>query len=268
MKKIIAVVLALVTILACFAGCGAEKTDLEYIKEKGEMIIGITYFEPMNYIDKETNELTGFETEFAKAVCEELGVTAKFQEINWDSKETELNSKTIDCIWNGMTITDDRLETMGISTPYMSNTQVFVVKKENEAKFNSAESLKGLTVVAEKGSAGEETIQGEDFFKEANYIPVDTMAKAIMEVSAGTADACVIDYVTSVGMIGEGTDYDNLVVIDKNFANEEYGIAMRKEDTELVKAVNDAIQKVADSGKLNEIASKYKLQDRVLVKAK
>ena len=105
----------------------AEEGDLKYIKDKGELVIGITYFAPMNYLD-DNNELVGFETEFAKAVCEKLGVEAKFVEINWDSKEIELNAKNIDCIWNGMTITPERAENMSISVPYMQNKQVMVSK--------------------------------------------------------------------------------------------------------------------------------------------
>jgi len=104
-----------------------EEGDLAYIKEKGKMVIGITYFAPMNYID-DNNKLIGFETEFAKAVCEKLGVEAEFVEINWNSKEIELNSKNIDCIWNGMTITDERVANMSISVPYMQNKQVMVSK--------------------------------------------------------------------------------------------------------------------------------------------
>lgn len=111
-----------------------DTADWEYIKEKGTLVIGITYFEPMNYLD-DNNELTGFETEFAKAVCEILGVTPVFQEISWNSKEMELNGKTIDCIWNGLTIDDERLETMQISKPYMNNKQVMVVKTENVEKY-------------------------------------------------------------------------------------------------------------------------------------
>ncbi|MBR5155547.1 MAG: transporter substrate-binding domain-containing protein [Clostridia bacterium] len=100
--------------------------DLAYVKEKGELIIGITLFAPMNYYEGE--ELIGFETEFAKAVCEKLGVKAKFVEINWNSKEIELNAKNIDCIWNGMTITEERATNMSISVPYMQNKQVMVSK--------------------------------------------------------------------------------------------------------------------------------------------
>ncbi len=104
-------------------------SDWEYIKNKGELVIGITYFAPMNY-ENEAGELVGFETEFAKAVCEVLGVNAKFQEINWTAKETELAAKNIDCIWNGMTITDERAEAMSITIPYMANKQVLVVKEK------------------------------------------------------------------------------------------------------------------------------------------
>ncbi len=101
--------------------------DLAYVKEKGVLNIGITLFAPMNYYD-DANKLIGFETEFAEAVCAKLGVKANFIEINWDAKEIELNSKNIDCIWNGMTITEDRLENMSISAPYMQNKQVMVSK--------------------------------------------------------------------------------------------------------------------------------------------
>ncbi len=104
-------------------------SDYKYIMDKGELVVGITYFAPMNYKD-ENGELIGFETEFAKAVAAKLGVTVKFQEIDWDSKETELASKNIDCIWNGMSITPERLENMSISIPYMQNKQVKVVKEK------------------------------------------------------------------------------------------------------------------------------------------
>ena len=104
-------------------------SDWEYIKNKGELVIGITYFAPMNY-ENADGELVGFETEFAKAVCEVLGVNAKFQEISWAAKETELAAKNIDCIWNGMTITEERAEAMSITIPYMANKQVLVVKEK------------------------------------------------------------------------------------------------------------------------------------------
>ena len=260
MKKIIALLLALTVIVSAFAftGCGEEK------KEK--LTIGITYFEPMNYLDADGN-LTGFETEFAKAVCEKIGKEADFQEIEWETKEIELNSKNIDCIWNGMTITDERKENMNISTPYMENKQVMVCKASNAEKF--AKSAEGAKVVAEAGSAGEEVAQGEDFFKNSNYTAADSQAKALLEVKSGTSDIAVIDYVMTIGTLKDGSDYGDLTVVEgKDFAPEQYGIAFRKGDDELTNSVNDAIQELANEGKLDEIADKYNLKDLILVKAK
>ncbi len=246
---------------------GKTVADWEDIQKKGEMTIGITYFQPMNYKD-ENGELTGFETEFAEAVCSELGVKAKFQEINWDSKEVELQAKTIDCIWNGMTITDDRKATMGISVPYMENKQVMVVKKDNAEKYSTAEGVKGALVIAEKESAGQEVAESDEFFKEAKFIGADSQAKALMEVKAGTSDIAIIDYIMSKGTIKEESDYSDLTVIEaKSFAPEEYGVAFRK-GADTTQKVNEAMQKVADSGKLKEIADKYNLGDMLMLKAK
>ncbi|MBE7043290.1 MAG: transporter substrate-binding domain-containing protein, partial [Ruminococcaceae bacterium] len=207
-KKVLLVLLAMLLAVSFVAGCGstepapeasteAEATpvaesDADYITEKGTMQIGITLFSPMNYYEGE--ELIGFETEFAKAVCEKLGVTPEFVEINWDTKEIELNSKNIDCIWNGMTITEERKENMEITNPYMANRQVMIVKAENEAKY--AEGVDADTVVvAEKGSTGEELAMENEFFAEANYTAVDAQSTGLMDVAAGTSDVLIGDYV-------------------------------------------------------------------------
>lgn len=267
MKKILSLILALIMCSFVFSSCASNKKDWDYIEDKKELIIGITIFEPMNYYD-ENNKLTGFETEFATAVCEVLGVTPKFQEINWATKETELNALNIDCIWNGMTITDERLSTMDISTPYMKNKQVLVVKSENASKYTSdPASFKDATIVAEQGSAGEEVVTdtNKELFAQAKFTAVKDMKTALSEVWAGTADACVIDFVTSIGMIGEGTDYANLAVVDTfKFAEEEYGIAFRKDSPETLKKVNDAIKTLVENGKLQEIADKYKLGSQII----
>ena len=284
MKKLTAFILSALMAVTALTGCGGQSSsseaskdnpssqsatgDWSYIADKGDLVIGITYFEPMNYKD-ENGKLTGFETEFAQSVCEKLGVKANFQKIDWDSKEVELNAKTIDCIWNGLTITDERQENMGISTPYMENKQVMVTKAENADKFTTAEAVKGATVVAEKKSAGEDVAKGDEFFKEANYVSVDSQAKALLEVKSGTADIAIIDYVMSIGTIADGTDYADLKVVEgKDFAKEQYGIAVRKGDAETLQKINNAVQAVADDGKLEEIAKKYNLQDLLLVKAK
>lgn len=267
MKRITAFILAALMCVAVFTGCAKkEKEDWGYIKDKGEMIIGITLFAPMNYKD-ESGELIGFETEFAEAVCEKLGLKPKFQVINWTAKETELSAKSIDCVWNGMTIDDERLQNMDISIPYLMNKQVMVVKAENVEKYSDLANIAGASVVAEKKSAGESVVQTDEAFKDANYTAVDTQAKVLMEIAAGTADIGVIDYVMTIGSIGEGTDYAGLEVVEAvDFAEEEYGIAFRKNSPETLRKINNTIQELADEGTLMEIAKKYKLEDLLLVK--
>ncbi len=258
MKKILSVIMAAVMLCTCamlFSSCGGSGE---------EFVIGITYFEPMNYFD-ENNQLTGFETEFATAVCNKLGLTPKFQEIDWSAKETELNSGNIDCIWNGMTITPEREETMGISTPYMANKQVLVVKAENVEKYSDSANLSGANICAEEGSAGESVITGDATFTGANYVSVSTMATALMEVAAGTSDGCVIDFVTCIGMIGEGTDYAGLSVVEAyEFSPESYGIAFRKDDTATLEKFNNAIAELMADGTIDAIAAKYKLDGQLI----
>lgn len=271
MKKFLSIILAGMLALSV-ASCGSKSTttsddtaaadsDLKYITDKGEMIIGYTIINPLNYMDGDT--LTGFETEFATAVCEKLGVKPKFQEINWDSKEVELSSKAIDCIWNGMTITEDRKTNMSVTIPYMENKQVLVVKQENADKYK--ESVDVAKVAAESGSAGEETVNSDEFFKTAELTPVDSQAKALMDVKAGVSDVAVIDYIMALGSTGEGTDYADLTLIDKGFEAEEYGAAFRK-GSDVTAKVDEAIQELASDGTLKTIADKYKLADSLLVK--
>ena len=241
----------------------AELVELDNIVASGKLKIGYTLINPLNYFDSETNEFVGFETEFAKAVCEKLGVTAEFQEIDWDSKEIELNSKNIDCIWNGMTITPEREENMSISIPYMENRQVLVVRSADKDKYTN--SVEGANVVAEQGSAGEELVQADESFASAKYTAVASQATALMEVSSGTADVAVIDYTMAGGSVGEGTDYADLVVVDKNYESESYGIAFRK-GSDVTETVNGIIKELASEGTLATIAQKYGLTDLILVK--
>ena len=261
MKKILALMMAVCLIFSLAAcGCG-NSSDAEYITNKGTLVIGMTLFAPMDYYEGE--ELIGFEAEFGKAVCDKLGLTPEFVEINWDAKEMELNAKNIDCIWNGMTITPERAENMSISIPYMTNKQVVVTKAENAEKY--AASLNGALVVAEAGSAGETLATSNEFFKGSEFTAVDSMAKALMDVAAGTSDVAVVDYVASIGSIGEGTDFENLVVVEtEEFSPEEYGIAFRK-GSDMTEKVNEVIKELAADGTLTEIAKKYKLEELLSV---
>ena len=275
MKKLISTVLAM-GMAASLAACGssastaastAESTastaetteaaadsDLDYIKGKGKMTIGYTVYEPMNYTDAEGN-FTGFDTELATAVCEKLGVEPDFVEINWDTKVVELDAKSIDCIWNGMTLTDDIMANTACTKAYAKNAQVVVMKAD--ADYSSTADLVGKTVVAEAGSAGESAINDDESLSQADYVSKSVQTDCLLEVAAGTADAAVLDLTLATAMIGEGTDYANLAIKDELNA-EEYGVAFRK-GSDAAEAVNAAFDELKEDGTMQSLADKYSL---------
>ena len=230
------------------------ESDLAYIQEKGKMTIGYTVYAPMNYTD-ENGEFVGFDTELATAVCEQLGVEPEFVEINWDTKIVELDAKSIDCIWNGMTLTDDILANTACTEAYAKNAQVVVMKAGSG--YTSTADLVGKTVVAEAGSAGETTIQEDENLAQADYISKGVQTDCLMEVAAGTADAAVLDLTLASAMIGEGTDYADLAIVDELNA-EEYGVAFRK-GSDAAAAVNDAFAALKADGTMQALADKYGL---------
>lgn len=259
-KKIMALVLAAAAALG-LCGCGSNKaTDWKYIEEKGELVVGITYFEPMNYFD-DKGELTGFETEFTKAVCEKLGVTPKFQEINWDNKVFELDAKTIDVIWNGMTVNDELAQKIIFSTPYIKNRQVAIIKTSNADKYTDLASMANASVTAEIGSAGETAVKADENLSK-NYTGAAAQKDVLVEVKAGTTEVGVIDYVMAKASVGEGTDFSDLMIVENvNLAPEEYAVGIRKDDTELQAKINAAIDELVKDGTLKKLAEKYDLAD-------
>lgn len=178
------------------------ESDLEYIKEKGKMTIGYTVYAPMNYTDDAGN-FVGFDTEFAEAVCEKLGVEPDFVEINWDTKEIELAAKSIDCIWNGFTMTEEREENLDFSVPYILNKQVVVIRKSDAAKYTDTASLADARLVAEVSSAGETAIADDENLAKATYTAVTKQTDALLEVKSNTADAAVLDYTLANAMVGK-----------------------------------------------------------------
>ena len=236
------------------AASAAAASDLDYIKGNGKMVIGYTVYEPMNYTDADGN-FTGFDTELATAVCEKLGVEPEFVEINWDTKVVELDAKSIDCIWNGMTLTDDIMANTATTKAYAKNAQVVVVKDGTD--YTSTADLVGKTVVAEAGSAGEAAIEGDENLAQADYISKSVQTDCLMEVAAGTADAAVLDLTLANAMIGEGTDYADLKIVDELNA-EEYGVAFRK-GSDAAAAVDAAFDELKADGTLQALADKYDL---------
>ncbi len=252
MKKMIALLLA-VLMVAGLTACGkkaASDSDLAYVQEKGTLIVGITDFAPMDYKD-DAGEWIGFDADMAKAFAKEIGVECELVEINWDTKISELDSKSIDAVWNGMTLTDEVKAAMGTSNAYCNNAQVVVVKADVADQYADAEACKALSFAVESGSAGEAAVIDLG----AEYIPVTTQADALMEVASGTSDACVIDLLMAGAMIGEGTSYPDLTYTAE-LTTEEYGVGFRK-GSDLVDALNSFFKDAYKDGSMMDCAKTY-----------
>ena len=275
MKKIIAMLLALMLVLTCFAACGsapaadesgsdaqADNTqsaedngsDLAFVQANGKLVVGITDYAPMDYKD-DNGEWTGFDAEFARLFAEELGVECEFFVLaDWGKKIFELDSKNIDCVWNGMTITEEILLTSSVSDPYVINAQVVVMKSDVVGNYTDVESLKDLTFAVESGSAGEACLNDAGLTK---YVAVQDQGAAVMEVAAGTSDACVIDITMANAMTGAGTSYENLSY-NLSLTEEEYGVSFRK-DSDLTAKFNEFMAELKADGTLQALAEKYQL---------
>lgn len=256
MKKIIAVIMAAVLMLGLGA-CAKEQ-------EKEKFVIGITIYAPMNYKD-ENGELIGFDTEFAEEACSRLGLEPEFTVINWDTKEVELNAENIDCIWNGFTVTEERRQQIDFTDSYLENKQVIVIRAEDADKYNSIESLVGAALVAEVSSAGEGAIQDEEGLLCGNpYTPVSKQSDALLEVKSKTAEAAVIDYTMAMAMVGEGTDYADLAIMEgAPLLDEEYAIGF-KQGSDYVEKFNKVIAEMIADGTMEKIAEKYGLEGQLI----
>ena len=256
MKKLLALLLAVVMSCGIFAGCADNGSDFDYVTKNGKIVVGITDFAPMDY--KDGDEWIGFDADMAKLFAEELGVDVEFVEIDWDNKALELEGKTIDCVWNGMTLTDEVKSAMATSNAYCNNAQIVIVKKDVADKYKKAEDCKGLKFAVEAGSAGESVAKENGF----TTTPVKDQATALMEVKAGTCDAAIIDSLMAAAMVGEGTGYADLTyTVPLN--SEEYGVGFRK-GSDLVEKLNDFFKKTYESGKMMEIAKKYGVQASII----
>ena len=255
MKKIIAIALALMLTLTCFTACGAKSdSDMAYVQKNGKIVVGITDYAPMDYKD-ENGEWTGFDAEFARLFAEELGVDCEFFVIpNWGTKFMELETKQIDAVWNGMTICEDAELNSSVSDPYVINAQVVVMKADQLDNYPDAASLTGLKIAVESGSAGENCANEIDGVSVA---PMQTQASALMEVAAGTSDACVIDITMANAMTGEGTSYADLGYA-LSLSEELYGVSFRKE-SDLTAAFNEFMAGLRADGTLDALAAKYNL---------
>ena len=254
MKKLTALLTALVMMMAlALPAFAADPADSKYVKEKGTLVVGITDFEPMDFKDEDGNWI-GFDADMAAAFAEYLGVEVEFVEIEWDNKVLELNSKSIDCVWNGMTLTDEVTSSMACSNAYCNNAQVVIIPAELADQYQTAEDCADLVFAVEAGSAGEAEITALGY----ECTPVQSQASALMEVAAGTCDAAVIDSLMAAAMVGEGTSYEDLTYTAQ-LNSEEYGVGFRS-DSDLAEALNEFFLAAYADGTMQEIAETYGVQ--------
>ena len=276
MKKSFALLLAAVMVLS-LAACGAKKepaaeekpaaeqpaetpaeeptadSDMAYVQNKGVLVVGITDFEPMDYKDADGNWI-GFDADMAKAFAESLGVDVEFVEIDWDNKVLELNSQAIDCVWNGMTLTDEVTSAMECTNAYCINAQVVIVPADKADQYQTVEACADLAFAVEAGSAGEAEVDALGY----NFTPVKAQSDALMEVAAGTSDAAVIDSLMAAAMVGEGTGYADLTYT-VGLNSEEYGVGFRT-GSDLAAALNDFFAAAYADGSMLECAETYGVQ--------
>jgi len=254
-KRVFSILVCVMLVVSMLAGCGAKKSDsdMAYVQDKGVLVVGITDFAPMDYKD-ENGEWVGFDADMAKAFAASLDVEVEFVEIDWDNKILELDGKTIDCVWNGMTLTDEVKAAMETSNAYCNNAQVVIVPADVAEQYQDVDSLSGLNFAVEAGSAGEAEVEALGL----NFTPVKAQADALLEVKSQTSDAAVIDSLMAAAMVGEGTDYAELTYT-VGLNSEEYGVGFRK-GSDLAAALNDFFADAYADGSMIECAETYGVQ--------
>ncbi len=245
--KRIAALLAVAMMLLTMASCGTDK-----------LTVGITDFAPMDFQNEE-GEWVGYDADLAKKFAESLGMEAEFVIIEWDNKIAELENGSIDCVWNGMTLTDEVKAGMSTSNPYLKNAQVVVMDKEDAAKYKTVEDMKELQFAVEKGSAGASAAEANGL----KMTEVLDQATALMEVKAGTSDAAIIDLLMAGAMIGEGTSYADLT-FSVELTSEEYGIGFAK-DSELTEKLNAFLKEAYADGTMADLAKEYGISNENII---
>lgn len=277
-KKIWALMLALVMVLSTLmlTGCGgtgeegegdaaAELTGWEYIQDKGELVVGLDdTFAPMGFRD-ESNNLVGFDVDMANAVGEILGVTITFQPIDWDSKELELNSKRIDVIWNGLSVTPERMENMSMSKMYLNNSNILMTFNP-DVVIDKEEDLASYKIGTQADSSALHVMQSSEKFDlyAENVSEYRTFDEAILDMQAGRVDCIVVDQV--LGEYKNSKMDEKMTVCNFNFGDDFFAIGARKADTTLTDKLNESLQQLIDDGTAAEISNKWFGKDIVILK--
>ena len=259
MKKFLSLLLVTLLFVGVMAHHAfAEDTSLADIQAKGTLVLGLDdTFPPMGFRDENTNEIIGYDIDLAAEVAARLGVELVCQPIDWAAKEMELSGKNIDCIWNGMSITDERLASMAMSFPYMNNKIVMIAK--DSAGYTGIADMAGKNIAVQSGSFAEEVLetydQYADFYASVNVLAYDEYLTALMDLQQGGVDGVLIDLVVAEYRIA-GLGDDSLVVVD-SLEDDLYGIGFRKEDVALRDQVNEILLEMEADGTIAAISEKW-----------
>ena len=237
------------------AADGEGDSSLSYVQDKGTLVLGLDdSFPPMGYRD-ENNEIVGYDIDLATEVCKRLGVELKLQPIDWTAKENELNTKKIDCIWNGMSIDDERKQNMTLSIPYLDNSMAFVVK--NDSGIKTLADMAGKKLALQSGSTAATALDEAADFKATlgEVVGLKDNMTALMDLEMGGVDVVLMDDVVANYYIA--TNNKPFELLEETLSTEEYAVGFRKGDEALANAVNEALQEMAKDGKLNEITQKW-----------
>lgn len=266
-KKISMLLAAAIAVMTVFTGCGQKGTDtaldveqglsdLEYVQSKGTLVVGITDYAPMDYRDGEN--WTGFDADLAEAFAESLGVTAEFVEIDWDKKTELLEKGSIDCIWNGLTMTEELQQTISCSKPYLSNAQVVVLQSGEMDQYDTVESCQHLLFAVEAGSTGESLMKEKKY----RYTAYPTQMEALQSVREKKADAVVIDIVMAAYYTGDGQEFEDLQ-FSISLNDEKFCVGFRK-DSDLTEPANEFLKASYEDGMISSLAEQYGIGNAVL----
>lgn len=267
MKKCI--LSAVCAVVLMFAGCGSssdnsssgavdqntatgEDLSLQKVLDNGKLVLGLdATFKPMGYTD-ENDQIVGFDIDVATEVCSRLGITLETYGVNWDTKEVDLDAGTIDCIWNGLSVSEERQKVMLMSDPYMKNKMVFVVNSDSDIA--TLDDLKGKTVSVQNGSTAQETLAAADISADITVTELSTNVEALNQLELGMCDAAFLDSVVADYEINSGRAFK---VLDEGLYEEDYAIGFRLGDKALCDKINEILKEMKEDGKLAEISTKW-----------
>ena len=260
--------LALAALLA-MTGCGGPQTDaaqddgsLEKILNAKQLVLGLdASFPPMGFTD-EAGEIVGFDIDMAQEVCERLGVTLVKRPIDWDTKEEDLNTGAIDCIWNGLSVTPGRAESMNLSEPYMKNQQIFVVLGDSDAK--GLRDLSGARVGVQSGSTAQEALEESSLYGSVEITALGDNLELMELLRAGSLDAVLLDSVVAYYYISASEE--SYFVLPDSLSEEKFAVGFRKGDQALRDRVQELISDMKADGTLGEISRKWFGSDITTVK--